>query len=780
MSSTKKRWTVIYVRFSDENQRRDSCADQERECRHHLRQMGLDTQDVLVISDEAVSGKRDDREGFLRLRQMMERGEIDVLVVDDQSRFSRGLNAKALVQDLVYHGGRFISVNEGTDTARPGWEETVGFAELRHSMSSTDTGRRIRRGQCGRVLDGNGSLGDFPFGYKSQFAENNWQEQVERGQRPKKEVVIDEAQAEIVQWVFQAYRDGWSCRGITRELNHRKVPKGMKSRRSNWYTAAISKMLDNEKYIGKWRWGVTESVRDSRGKLRQRPATRNDPVEVDRPSLRIINDDLWEAVRNKRSESSRRHHWGKGRYHPKHEFPAFNFGGIVTCGDCGHKLRSFQHRKWGRFFFCDQHRQGVCTFHRQVNVEHVERALLTLISQIVTQYPDWLSAVQAEAHAAVQGLNRTIPRRLEADQQQLATVKKKITKIVDQLVDSDLKIKSVQERLTALEQESYRLSQRIDEQAGLLQDQVDLPDVEWLGTRLNALPSILAQPDPATAGVLQRIIATADLYEDRTKGIKRGELRLRVRLRPTELMAFAWGDASQRKVGPLLDLRQRDEAAPELDVRVSPSSLTEERWALIEPLLAEGLTTREIGMRLNLKQYQVANTIAKWRQWNHLKPTRTPLWEQHGAAIDALVQKGLKWGEIGSQLSLQAIKAMSYHQRWCKKTGRESGLPADCDRLGPRIHACRKERMSYSAIGEEIGRSIQAVVALYGRWCERSGYQQIRCRPLSKFERLGPQIEQLRQDGLTWKQVGERLDMKWSTAASAYYKWKRQCRAESD
>ena len=58
---------VIYTRYSSEMQRSDSCTDQERNIRAALDRLGVDHRDALVLRDEAESGTKLSRDGFVEL-----------------------------------------------------------------------------------------------------------------------------------------------------------------------------------------------------------------------------------------------------------------------------------------------------------------------------------------------------------------------------------------------------------------------------------------------------------------------------------------------------------------------------------------------------------------------------------------------------------------------------------------------------------------------------------------------------------------------------------------
>ena len=159
---------VIYTRYSSDLQREESCEDQVREVRQGLARKGIDASAAVVMQDKAESGTKSNRVEFDRLLKMISRGEVAVLAVDDQSRFSRAENASSFITDLVFYGGRFISTGEGIDTAEDGWELRVKIMEVHNGATIRDLGHRVRRGQKGRVLD-DGSAGDHPFGYESFY-----------------------------------------------------------------------------------------------------------------------------------------------------------------------------------------------------------------------------------------------------------------------------------------------------------------------------------------------------------------------------------------------------------------------------------------------------------------------------------------------------------------------------------------------------------------------------------------------------------------------------------
>jgi site-specific DNA recombinase len=156
---------VIFARYSTDMQNPKSCADQVRDVREGLARKGIDATNALVIHEDGESGTRSDRAGFGQIVEMVARKEEFLLAVDDQSRFSRADNVFSFITDLVFVGGRFVSTGEGIDTQEVGWELRVKVMELHNSTTIREIGRRVHRGQLGRVLDDK-CAGDTCFGFE--------------------------------------------------------------------------------------------------------------------------------------------------------------------------------------------------------------------------------------------------------------------------------------------------------------------------------------------------------------------------------------------------------------------------------------------------------------------------------------------------------------------------------------------------------------------------------------------------------------------------------------
>ena len=112
-------------------------------------------------------------------------------------------------------------------------------------------------------------------------------------------LVINQEEAEIVQWIFESYRNGASFGKIAKGLEERGIlsPTGKRE----WNREAISKLLSNEKYVGSVLLQKTMSEdgyqTKNQGKLGRVLIRNHHPA--------IISDELFVAVQHEKIERSK-------------------------------------------------------------------------------------------------------------------------------------------------------------------------------------------------------------------------------------------------------------------------------------------------------------------------------------------------------------------------------------------------------------------------------------------------------------------------------------------
>ena len=78
---------AIYARYSSDMQRTASIEDQARNCRRRAEAEGWKI--VATFSDAAISGSDSNRPQYQAMQAAAERGDFEVLLLDDLSRLAR-------------------------------------------------------------------------------------------------------------------------------------------------------------------------------------------------------------------------------------------------------------------------------------------------------------------------------------------------------------------------------------------------------------------------------------------------------------------------------------------------------------------------------------------------------------------------------------------------------------------------------------------------------------------------------------------------------------------
>ena len=139
---------AIYARYSSDNQRDASIADQFRLCRLLADREGWTLEEE--YSDHAVSGATLLRPGFQALMRDALKRRFDVVLAESLDRFSRDQEDTAgLFKRLTFVGVRIITLAEGEIN-----HLHVGLKGTMNALFLKDLADKTRRGLRGRVEAG--------------------------------------------------------------------------------------------------------------------------------------------------------------------------------------------------------------------------------------------------------------------------------------------------------------------------------------------------------------------------------------------------------------------------------------------------------------------------------------------------------------------------------------------------------------------------------------------------------------------------------------------------
>src|SRR5256885_752224 len=202
---------AIYARYSSENQRDASIADQFRVCREFALRQGWQIE--REYSDHAISGATLMRPGFQAFMAAALRKEFDVVLAEALDRFSRDQEDTAgLFKRLTFAGVNIVTLIEGDIT-----HLHIGLKGTMNALFLKELAEKTRRGLRGRIELGKAG-GGVSFGYRIVRRLENGV--VTTGER---EIVPDEAA--IIRRIFKDYLAGASPKQIAKALKRRRCTR---------------------------------------------------------------------------------------------------------------------------------------------------------------------------------------------------------------------------------------------------------------------------------------------------------------------------------------------------------------------------------------------------------------------------------------------------------------------------------------------------------------------------------------------------------------------------
>jgi DNA invertase Pin-like site-specific DNA recombinase len=331
---------AIYARFSSDLQRSTSIDDQITVARAYAERHSWHVLERHIYTDAAISGASLERPGIQALRAVVARRPLpfDVLLVDDSSRVSRDLaDAVRLLQELRFAGVRVIYISQNIDSANEQAETLVAVHGVVDSLYLREMAKKIKRGLAGQLERGF-ATGSITYGYRTVPVPDP-SGKIDANGYPAllgKRVEIVPEEARTIVEIFAWYASGLGTGRIVERLNAEgyRGPRG-----ARWREGAIKRLLANEKYTGKLIWGKkTFDRRPGTSQLVARPLARDQWRMQDRPELRIISDDLWSAVAERRADVRRTLPTGPRTLMRGRNAALYSphlFSGFMRCATCG-------------------------------------------------------------------------------------------------------------------------------------------------------------------------------------------------------------------------------------------------------------------------------------------------------------------------------------------------------------------------------------------------------------------------------------------------------------
>ena len=440
---------VICARYSSDLQSAASIDDQVRLCRERIERDGHEL--MQVYSDRAISGATLIRPGIQLLMQDAGKGGFDLVYAEALDRISRDQeDAAGFFKRMVFADVSLVTLAEGEIT-----ELHVGLKGTMNALFLKDLAQKTRRGLRGRVEAGR-SGGGNAYGYDIVRALRP-DGAVDTGKRQ-----INRPEAKVVLRIFREYSVGVSPREIAKKLNREGVigPSG-----SSWGPSTINGnrerrtgILNNELYIGRIVWNRQRYVKDpATGKRRSRPNPEKNWITTEVPDLRIVPQELWEAVRARQGgmapqtkpDTKRREFWELQR-------PRYLLSGLVKCGCCGASYTKFGSNR----FACTGARdRATCSNYLTIRGDDLELAILEGLKERLME-PALFEEFVREFTAEVNRQRSSIANERKALQADLDRASRQIDKLVEAIIEGADAL-ALNAKLKHLEKQKARIEAKI-------------------------------------------------------------------------------------------------------------------------------------------------------------------------------------------------------------------------------------------------------------------------------------------------------------------------------
>src|SRR3984893_3249956 len=413
---------AIYARYSSDNQRDASIADQFRVCREFAQRQGWQIE--REYSDHAVSGATLLRPGFQGLMREALRNEFDIVLAEALDRFSRDQEDTAgLFKRLTFAGVSIVALAEGDIT-----HLHIGLKGTMNALFLKELAEKTRRGMRGRVELGKAG-GGLCYGYRVV-------RQLQNGVMTTGEREINPEEAAVIRRIFEHYVAGVSSKQIAKSLNTESVPG---PQGSLWNPSTIHGnpkrgigMLNNELYIGRMVWNRQRFVKDpDTGKRLARLNPPSEWITKDVPELRVVSDEIWQSAKARQASVQRKWSAKEPRRFNQFRRPKYLFSGLTKCGECGAGFIVYSREHLGCF---GARGRGTCTNRLTIPRRDVEeRVLRALKDKLMRQ--DFFDEFCREFAKEMNRLRMEHRAGLTASKRELVRLEARRKKLVELVMD---------------------------------------------------------------------------------------------------------------------------------------------------------------------------------------------------------------------------------------------------------------------------------------------------------------------------------------------------------
>lgn len=300
--------------------------------------------------DDGKSGINYDRCAFIKMKEEIEKGHIEVVITKDISRLGRDfLDTSFYINEFFkIYGVRYIAINDCIDTKQDEFynQTLINIRNVVNDSYVKDVSRK--RKQVADLKSNNHEfIGPYaPYGYLICY------------ENKKRSLKIDDKVSNIVKQIFNDFSSGVSRKEIASMLNLKgvvppSVYAGQVRSDSKWNDNIILRILNNKTYCG--HLVIRKSFKHDYKQKKRISIPKNQQESIPHVFPSLVSEDLFNRCQKLIK-----------RYSPKKVYSYNNCLNkkIVFCKECGN-LMSLYHKK-GAFYFTCRNFSGKCFFVNKI------------------------------------------------------------------------------------------------------------------------------------------------------------------------------------------------------------------------------------------------------------------------------------------------------------------------------------------------------------------------------------------------------------------------------
>lgn len=256
VNKPKRKKTLIYSRLSSVEDKKDmtSIENQVDICNQYINEFNNNEKNkekfeiLNTFMDNGYTGANMNRPEFIKMYDLIRKGEIDTLIVKDLSRIGRNyIDVGQFINDLVYeYNVEIIAVTDNFFSRNiEDRNELLMFAfkNIINDFFREDIRRKIIKGITEQLKQGI-YRASYIYGYKKCDG--------------TKRLIINKEEATVVKKIFDMRIESYSCKQIADILNKLKIKPSRNN--SSWNDNNIYNLLDNYVYTGNLKIGENTNL----------------------------------------------------------------------------------------------------------------------------------------------------------------------------------------------------------------------------------------------------------------------------------------------------------------------------------------------------------------------------------------------------------------------------------------------------------------------------------------------------------------------------------------